>query len=105
MKTAIGIMILAGIVTFTVAAEPQKIDLPKSGSVILTSSVGENAFQYEVLLKKATGQEIKLSSVKVLAPRGVLRCARFLDRKAPESVHEFQQTTKALHPRVQGPGH
>jgi hypothetical protein len=68
MKTVIVTMILAGIVTFTVAAEPQKIDLPKSGSVILTSSMGENAFQYEVLLKKTTGQEIKLSSVKILAP-------------------------------------
>ena len=34
-----------------------------------------------------------------------VRCARFLDRKAPESAHESQQTTKTIYTRVQGPSH
>jgi TPR repeat protein len=36
---------------------------------------------------------------------GAVRCARILDQKTPESTHDSQQTKKAIHPRVQGPGH
>ena len=34
-----------------------------------------------------------------------VRCARILDQKTPESTHDSKQTKKAIHPRVQGPGH
>jgi hypothetical protein len=48
----------------------QKMELPKSGSVILTSSVVENVYQYELLLKTPAGLEINPSSVKIKALKG-----------------------------------
>ena len=50
-------------------------------------------------------QQRKVELRVVGTPDRPMRCARFLDQKTPESTHDSQQTKKAIHSRVQGPGH
>lgn len=64
-------MSVVGIATFTADARLQKIELPKSGSVICRSSEDKDATHYEVLLQTPEGNEIMLSSTSVPLPHPV----------------------------------
>jgi hypothetical protein len=70
MKATLIIFIMTLASVFNVAAQIQRMELSRSGSVILTTSVGENTLHYDLIVKSSSGIDQKLSSVEVKAPGG-----------------------------------